>query len=187
MSVALHRTTRQLVRRASTGRYDVEDWIINPDLTGLDGVVDVQYWKITGDHVTEMTAAEKTAVDDAPTNMVACRTIAHDEIDERTSELISQGFTHATSVFSLSDSAQRNWLGLQIGVSSGIIGPTEFPVGISTIDNESYELQDADEAVEFFTKALGTVKYWLESGRDLKVQVNNATTKAAIEAIVDNR
>ena len=64
MASALHRTSKQLKLSVNTPNFNPSVWIINPDLSGVDGVP-VKYWKITGDVVSEMSPAEKAAYDAA--------------------------------------------------------------------------------------------------------------------------
>jgi hypothetical protein len=55
----------------NTPDYPETEWIINPDLTALASVPQ-KYWKVSGDLVIEMTAAEKAVVDAA--ELVAYKT-----------------------------------------------------------------------------------------------------------------
>jgi len=48
---------------AHTPDYDPEDWLINPDLSGLLSVPE-KYWKVVGDTVVEMNQSEKDSVED---------------------------------------------------------------------------------------------------------------------------
>jgi hypothetical protein len=74
MANVIHRTQRDaagcLIYRTSvnTPDYSTDDWVINPDLSGVEGV-DCKYWKVTGSPpdgvVEEMTQGEKDAVDAA--------------------------------------------------------------------------------------------------------------------------
>ena len=74
MANVINRTTRDsagaLLYHASvnTPDYDTNDWLVNPDLSGVSGV-EPYYWKVTGappgGDVEEMDAGEKTAVDTA--------------------------------------------------------------------------------------------------------------------------
>jgi hypothetical protein len=62
----VNRATARLVRSANTPiGAEAENWIINPDLSLLDGIVPPRYWKVVGDTVVEMSAEEKTAADAA--------------------------------------------------------------------------------------------------------------------------
>lgn len=66
MADVLNRTTKQYLKSVNTPDFPVIDWIINPDLSGvLPQEPQSKYWNIAGDVVTEMTPAEKAAVDAA--------------------------------------------------------------------------------------------------------------------------
>jgi len=62
MASVLNRTTKQYFLSVNTPDFPKSDWLINPDLTTVAGVP-VEYWKITGDTVSEMDQSEKDAVD----------------------------------------------------------------------------------------------------------------------------
>jgi hypothetical protein len=72
MADAIHRTSRDSngcllrVYSINTPDYSTDDWLINPDLSGVSGI-DCWYWKVTGTPpsgtVEEMTSGEKDAVD----------------------------------------------------------------------------------------------------------------------------
>jgi hypothetical protein len=64
MSNVLNRTTKIYLNSVNTPDYSIEFWIINPDLSLVQGVP-VKYWKIIGDTVSEMNQSEKDAVDTA--------------------------------------------------------------------------------------------------------------------------
>lgn len=74
MADVLHRATKQHLLSVNTPDFDPGVWIINPDLTGLFNrptriyLVPLKYWKIEGDAVSEMSQAEKDAVDAALTS-----------------------------------------------------------------------------------------------------------------------
>ena len=62
MATVLNRTTLDLIESAHTPDYDPAQWLINPDLSGVAGLPR-RYWKIVGNDVVPMTAAEMAAVD----------------------------------------------------------------------------------------------------------------------------
>lgn len=62
MADVLNRLTKQFLRSVNTPDYPEADWIINPDLSRVDGIP-WRYWKIVGDAVVEMTTEEKAIVD----------------------------------------------------------------------------------------------------------------------------
>jgi hypothetical protein len=61
MAAVLHRTTKQYLPSANTPDYPTQDWIHNPDLSGVIGF-DSRYWIITGDVVTLMSQAQRDAL-----------------------------------------------------------------------------------------------------------------------------
>jgi len=64
MSDVLNRAMKLHLKSVHTPDFPVDDWIINPDLTAVDGQPS-QYWLIDGDDVTLMDDIEKADVDDA--------------------------------------------------------------------------------------------------------------------------
>lgn len=62
MAVVIERTTLQLLNSVHTPDYPVLNWIINPDLSAVNGQPK-KYWKISGDSVLLMDASEQSAVD----------------------------------------------------------------------------------------------------------------------------
>lgn len=62
MSVVLNRVTKQLIRSANTPDYPPGQWIINPDLSAVDGF-DSRYWLITGNIVSLLNQAARDAID----------------------------------------------------------------------------------------------------------------------------
>jgi hypothetical protein len=62
MAAVLNRTTKAYFTSANTPDYPVAEWIINPDMSAVDGYSS-QYWIITGDVVTLMDQTQRDAVD----------------------------------------------------------------------------------------------------------------------------
>jgi len=62
MASVLNRTTKEFRPTANTPDYPVISWIINPDMSAVAGFPS-KYWKITGDIVSLMSAAEQAQVD----------------------------------------------------------------------------------------------------------------------------
>ncbi len=108
------------------------------------------------------------------------------EIDNRTQELILQGFSFGSPVetFSLSEPAQTNWIGLKQAADAGMI---TFPTSVSTKDDGEYSIADAAELANFYGAGLAAKKSHLDSGRSLKISINSAADEAAVDAVVDSR
>jgi hypothetical protein len=67
MASFIHRATYEYVTSVHSPDYPIEDWLKNPDLSGVVGV-EQKFWKVVGDTVVEMSQAEKDviiAVEDA--------------------------------------------------------------------------------------------------------------------------
>lgn len=64
MASVLNKTTLQYIESVNTPDYPTSDWIVNPDMSNVEGVP-LKYWKLDGTDVVEMSQAEKEAVDAA--------------------------------------------------------------------------------------------------------------------------
>ncbi len=63
MANVLNRTTLQFLASVNTPDFPSAAWIINPDLSAVQGLP-TKYWKVTGDVVSAMSIAERDVVDD---------------------------------------------------------------------------------------------------------------------------
>ena len=109
----------------------------------------------------------------------------YEMIDKRTGELVSQGFTYASKVFSLSQNAQINISALDHTRDDVAL---TYPITYNTIDDlDSYIVIDAVDLHNMYLTALATKKAHIDSGSSLKQQVRDAIDIAAVNAIIDNR
>lgn len=60
MANVLNRTSLQYITSVNTPEYPIAEWIINPDLSAVNGI-DKEFWVVDGDTVREMSTAEKDA------------------------------------------------------------------------------------------------------------------------------
>lgn len=120
--------------------------------------------------------------------LVGLQEAKNHEIDERTTDLINQGFQYPPTtgwIFSLSQTAQTNLLGLESAADNPAF---VYPVNWNSIDDENvYSIADAATAHAFYLTALGTIRSWKDSGTALKDEVRAATTPAEVAAVQDNR
>jgi len=175
MSDVLHRTTLEYKKSVNTPDYPEVDWVLDPDLSNVAGVP-TKFWKLSGNVVTEMSLDEKDVV-----YLASNKAARYNAVDFRTTQLIEAGFTYASKSFSLSGPAQLNWLTLQ-----AIANKFTWPVKISTLDNGEYSLEQVN--LDAFAQiAKDKTQGHLDSGRALKLQINAATTQAALDAVVDTR
>jgi len=107
------------------------------------------------------------------------------EIDERTGLLISAGFTYQGKVFSLSQNAQINILGLDNTRDDAAL---TYPIAYSTIDDsDSYSVIDSVDLHTMYLTALGTKKSYVDNGTVLKDSVRIAVNEQDVQLIIDNR
>ena len=181
--------------RINAGGYDLAQKAFAVEATGaLPGVSFLVVCDSTTATVkTEgpLDAGQEAALTGIATNfdgIVALQEAKNSDIDERTTELIEQGFQYPPStglIFSLSQVAQTNLLGLESAADNPAF---VYPVDWNSIDDEGvYTIPDAVTAHAFYLTALGTVRAWKDSGTALKDQVRAATTPAEVAAVVDNR
>jgi len=107
------------------------------------------------------------------------------EIDIRTGELISQGFTYQGKMFSLSANAQTNILALDNTRDDSALS---YPITYNTIDDlDSYNVVDSTDLHNMYLTALVTKKGHVDSGTTLKNNIRIAINESEVDLIVDNR
>jgi len=105
-----------------------------------------------------------------------------EEVDKRTDELFSLGYTYNGKKFSLSEKAQ-------LRILSALNDPGVFyPFEIATLDNSESETMESIEDVRAINLAISSkINEHVGKGSDLKNQINGALDEDALELIIDNR
>ena len=140
--------------------------------------------EIIGDSFANETLLDSIYASHEDLDLSEYKDIKSKEIDSRTQELISNGFPYDGATFSLSSHAQLNWIGMKTADIQDLL---TFPMGITTIDDDEYSIQNKSSLTTFYVTGLVYKKSILDSGRNLKVAVKAATTKAEIDLVLDNR
>lgn len=125
--------------------------------------------------------------DGTPTELILSeyKELRYHEIDQRTGELISQGFTYQSKVFSLSANAQTNILALDNSRDDPAL---IYPINYNTIDDlDSYDVVDSNDLHSMYLTALQTKKGHVDSGTVLKDTIRNAVDQQAVDLIIDAR
>ena len=200
MGIAIHRTTRAIHNSVSTPDYDPVEWFTLSGAVEADGpaledfaalhAVPHQYWKFQDDpkRLLEMSDAEKAAVDEA--DFEALRTAKIAGIDQRTSDLIDNGFSFnnsegGVSRFSLSIAGQMNLTNMLMIRDSGLL---VYPVLYASKDDKTFaSLANASDVVAFYGAAFAHLGGCRLSGTLLKVQIMECSTVAQLNLIVDTR
>lgn len=156
----------------------------------IDGVnVDGDVLKIVTPE--DLDAAQQTTLTNtvnAHSDLPAYKQQKKNKIDKRTNILIIETpVDHNSKGFSMSNNAQRNWIGMLALRNAGML---TYPIQVSTSSEAPYEIADDAEFLMFigavFTYQTDPSKP-LHSGRVLKAQVDAAVDRAGVDAVVDTR
>lgn len=110
------------------------------------------------------------------------------DIDARTVQLIDVGFEYPAdsgNIFSLSLEAQAKMTAAHCVRDDPLMA---YPQRWNTRDNSgAVTVADSAALHAFYMTAIGTVRFHLDSGTALKDSIRAATTRAEVDAVVDNR
>ena len=140
--------------------------------------------KILGTSITDEPALDALILNHTHETLAELKARRNAEIDTKTGELISYGFTYDSIQFSLSELAQLNWIGLKQADVNNLI---TYPFNISTKDDDEYSLASSSDVTSFYIAGLGTKITLLAGGRSIKLQIKNAADETAVNSILDNR
>lgn len=156
-----------------------ESQVVISESATLPPNVEMYFIKVVSGDFVEMTDAEK---------LPKLKVERFKEIDQRTRELIDQGFEFPPGsglVFSLSKESQSNIHG---AYTARNLANFEYPVHWLTNEDDGFvDLQGPTDVENFFLTALGTLRAHKDSGSDLKDQIRAAATKMDLDAVVDDR
>lgn len=108
------------------------------------------------------------------------KNIRYSEIDSKTADLITAGFSFGGHIFSMSLTAQINWSNFPN------LPDQLFPLNVVDASEEVYVLSLANK-LNFYFSALNHKNQYLQSGGILKAQVKACETIEAVNLIIDNR
>ena len=114
-------------------------------------------------------------------------------INDRSKALIDAGYAYGGKHLSLGLDAQIQYIGLELAVLLTTVAPAlpqmTYPILWNVMDDNDGPLSLADAAAvhTLFLTALGTFRYWKDTGTALLEQVRAATTLAEVDAITDPR
>ena len=123
---------------------------------------------------------------DVNVDLANYKALRYTEIDNKTGELVVQGFEYPASsgnIFSLSQNAQIN-----ISALNQSRDDVAYPITYNTIDDiNEYSVTDVTSMHNMYLTALATKKASIDSGSALKAQIRAAIDRAEVDAIIDNR
>jgi len=160
--VVINRTTYEAFAVPSLDIYPVEEWVHNPDLSGVNDV-DKIYWKVIDDTVVEMTQEEKDIIDasiDIPIEYI----IEEDSDADKDFRSINYKTELKTGV-----SYNPVFTFHTSGAMSGLIEKTDYYKNFVDMDNpgtlvirveEVYTLEDAPQLYNSGRAILSRIKTW---------------------------
>lgn len=165
-----------------TGGDPEKDYMVNADLSQVAGV-NQDDWRVTGEVVGEIDNREVVSGVGDSIWLVENKTKRIDEIDTQTEILIGQGFDYEGSKYSLSPAAQRNqnwYYAAQAEIA--------FPIEFFKMDNSaSIVFANSGLMRPFILAAKERIRSLVDGGTALKSAVVAATSKAELDAVIDNR
>ena len=157
------------------------------DIDGLETIlVDGDTIELYGNSFINEAAVDGSINTHEAVDLAAYKQLKFKEIDARSEELIKEGgFTYNGKQFSLSEAAQINLLGIELKKNfAGIL-----PITFNTYDDLDVETLTTVTHIEnFFLAALTAKRTVLDTATlVLKDPIRAATTKAEVDAVIDNR
>lgn len=156
---------------------DTEERHYNLNLLSPDGFYLLKY---ENDEIIEKTEAEIYDLSYYKSKKIIA-------IDLKTRQLIAQGFEYNNTKFSLSIEAQSNWSSLFIKANAGRYLAGDWPISVTTIDDNLYQIPDEDTLIAIYETGMTKKQSYINSGRDLKLQVKAAGTIEDLNNVNDNR
>lgn len=157
-----------------------------PDIDLLSSLTRYEV-KVVSGSLVEMEQSEKDAVDVAVV-LPKYKLKRYIEFDKKTKLLIEQGFEYPPGsgyLFSLTPTAQANLLGTFTARDNpAFTWPLKWP---TKLDDYEYVISGSTEFESFYLTALGTIRVCRDSGTLLKDAVRSASSRAEVDAVVDNR
>jgi hypothetical protein len=135
----------------------------------------------------ELTLSEKSDLDNIvatyipPSPIDITREEKHYEIDQRTHEIVEEGFIFDDKTFGLDVRCQIEWVYLKMFEAEQI-----WPVKIKTVNGEIYDLQQAD-LHNFALTAFNKIREAFDGSIALKESINMYSTEEEILNIEDTR
>lgn len=134
---------------------------------------------------SEITALDQSHTDWDPAELEVLRKVRYAEFDKKTVDLVLEGFTWGGVLLPLDALSQERYTqAWNCRNEPAFTYPADFS---GVINDTKVTCADADDVDDMYTQCVIKVRERNDSGESLKQQVRDATTVAAINAVVDNR
>lgn len=191
MGAVLNRTTKEYKTGVHTPEnnsdrpYPEPTWLQDPNVNALQASnVPIRHWKINPDDtVVEMTAQEKTDLDNEAAALAAEIKRRQAAVDTKSATLRAQGYEHPAAsghIHSLTLEAQSKLEQIRkLG---------DYPATVSKLNNSSYVIANAADADAMQTAQLTRLHPGIhDPGAVIKNTLAGAANRAAVDAVADNR
>jgi len=170
--------------RLLIGELDAEETIPDPQSIAFskDGLALSIYFE------NELSTAEQQTLDTLvsehnPETLEEAKQRKCEEIDDRTAELVADGFEFNGVVFSGSVESQSRVIGAYTARAFAT-----YPIRWMSKDDSTYvDLVDESMLTSFFLIGFGTLKAKIDVGSTLKIQVSGANSVEEVNSITDPR
>lgn len=129
MANVLNRTSLDYFESVNTPDYDPAEWLINPDLSALDGVP-VAHWKIVGDAVLAMTVEEIAEAERmAPfrgLDLAGVKSVKKSMVNTFRDQHMDSGWVYQGVWYDSDAAARQNMAGTMTLITTGYILPDTF-------------------------------------------------------------
>jgi len=144
------------------------------------------FLKVWGDSMGNESGLDDLVRDHNPFDLDEYKQYKNDnQIDKRTEELILSGYDYGGTLMSSSLNSQANLMAVHKDRNEAWLS---YPITFSSKDNlSSISIANATELNNLYLAFLSHKKGHMDSGNVLKDQVRAATTKGAVDAIIDSR
>ena len=107
-------------------------------------------------------------------------------VDARSRERISEGFDFGGFKFSLSREAQTSLMVMD-GLRDDALFVYPVSYGMTDDVDGTFSVAGSAEVHMMYMTAVGTVRWWLDTGNTLKAAINAAADATALAGVVDDR
>lgn len=130
MTNVLNRTTKQYLESVNTPEYDVADWVINPDLTPVQGYP-APFWMINDDDtLTPASSAQQVEILRAlpyrGMSLEDAKAAKRTEVNAHRDIHINGGWVYKGVTYDSDPTSKQNMSGIMTLINTGYVVPSDF-------------------------------------------------------------
>lgn len=183
MASVINRITKEFLESVNTPDYSPTDWIINPDLSSVNGILE-KYWIINGNTVRPATTEEQSQIDELADyqglTITEIKAKINNEINVYRDTYIDEGVIFNGHLFDSDQRARENIMGMSNAISLGI--PISESFTWRSQLNEDVPM-NADSLTAFGVAMLSFVSACFAKSWHLKDTMNAMTSTDVLDYI----